>query len=101
MSTNYGDEITEIDAPAEVSSGVPAKFRIRFSAPQSGKIFIKCFDENLFQASPLYIKIAYGEKQSLEVDVTIKFEPNPPLPCRLDFVLRHVHMPIELKVKQS
>lgn len=101
MSNDYGDEITEIDAPAEVSAGVAAKFRIRFSAPQSGKILIRCFDENLFQVTPSFVKIGFGEKQSVDVMLTIRFAPNPPLPCRLEFILRHVRMPIELKVKKS
>lgn len=101
MSTNYGDEITEIEAPAEVASGVPAKFKIRFSAPQSGKIRISCLDENLFQVTPNFIKFTYGEKQSVELELTILFAPNPPTPCRLEFALRHLRMPIEIKAKKS
>jgi len=101
MSNNYGDEITEIDSPAEVISGVPAKFKIRFSAPQAGKIYIKVLDENLFQVMPAFIKVPFGEKQYMEVELTFTFSSNPPVPVRLEFKLRHVRMPVEIKVKKS
>jgi hypothetical protein len=101
MSTNYGDEITDIDSPAEVVSGVPAKFKVRFSAPQAGKLRIKSLDENLFEVSPPFIKVPFGEKQYAEIELTIIFSPNPPVPLRLEFGLRRVRSVVELKVKKS